>query len=153
KFVLPADNAWHRALFSLDSGNLTPLNAPPPLGTFLSSVGDFRILQADAGPALIGDAGNFQVGVDNIKAVGQPDLSFPDLAVSRLEGNSGTTPYVFEVFLSGLGGGTVVYATADDTATTADNDYVATSGTLTFAPGVTSQSITVTVNGDSQLEP
>ena len=44
------------------------------------------------------------------------------------------------------------YATADgatpaSAATTADNDYVATSGTLTFAAGNTTRPISVTVNG------
>ena len=42
---------------------------------------------------------------------------------------------------------TVNYATANGTAT-AGSDYVAGSGTLTFAAGVTSQTITVAVNGD-----
>src|SRR5207249_3280659 len=40
-----------------------------------------------------------------------------------------------------------------DTATVADNDYVAASGTVTFAPGVTSQPVTVIVNGDTKFEP
>src|SRR5262249_31346756 len=42
---------------------------------------------------------------------------------------------------------TIHYSTADNTAT-AGSDYTATSGTLTFAPGVTSQPITVAVIGD-----
>jgi hypothetical protein len=46
---------------------------------------------------------------------------------------------------------TVVYATADGTATTG-SDYVAVSGTLTFPPGSTTQSIPVIVNGDTQVE-
>jgi hypothetical protein len=123
------------------------------LSTFLTAVGDCRILQANDAPALIGDVGNFQVGVDNIRAVGSPDLSFVESTVTHPEGNSGTTQFVYEVFLSGLGGATVAYATADGTATTADNDYVGTSGTLTFAPGETSQLISVTVNGDTNVEP
>jgi uncharacterized repeat protein (TIGR01451 family) len=47
---------------------------------------------------------------------------------------------------------TVQYATADGTAA-APGDYAATSGTLTFAPGVTTQPITVLVNGDTAFEP
>ena len=43
---------------------------------------------------------------------------------------------------------TVDYATADGTATTAGQDYLATSGTLTFAPGETTKTITVEVIGD-----
>jgi len=46
----------------------------------------------------------------------------------------------------------VAYATADGTATTADSDYQRASGTLTFAPGVTTQTITVPVNGDTKIE-
>ena len=45
------------------------------------------------------------------------------------------------------------FATADNTATVANNDYVPVSGTLTFAPGQTVQLITVTIKGDDLLEP
>jgi hypothetical protein len=47
---------------------------------------------------------------------------------------------------------TVQWATADGTATVAGGDYVAGSGTLTFAPGETSKAIEVTVNGDTNIE-
>jgi hypothetical protein len=47
---------------------------------------------------------------------------------------------------------TVHYATADGSATAADNDYLATSGTLTFAPGKTTATITVYVTGDRKRE-
>jgi hypothetical protein len=43
---------------------------------------------------------------------------------------------------------TVTYATADGTATAGGNDYVPISGTVTFAPGQTTQTITVVVNPD-----
>src|SRR2546430_5583237 len=38
-------------------------------------------------------------------------------------------------------------------ATVADADYVPASGTVTFAPGSTSQTVTVLVNGDTKFEP
>ena len=62
------------------------------------------------------------------------------------EGNAGTTTLGFTVSLSAVSGQTVTvgYATANGTATTADGDYVAASGTLTFAPGVTTQPVSVT---------
>src|SRR5205823_5659931 len=42
----------------------------------------------------------------------------------------------------------------DGTATTADNDYTAANGTLTFAAGSTaSQPLTVAVHGDTKFEP
>ena len=47
---------------------------------------------------------------------------------------------------------TVDFATADGTAI-AINDYVSTSGTLTFNPGVTSQTVSVTIIQDSIDEP
>jgi serine/threonine protein kinase len=46
---------------------------------------------------------------------------------------------------------TVVYSTSNDTAT-AGSDYVATSGTLIFEPGVTSRTIIVPTIDDSELE-
>ena len=47
---------------------------------------------------------------------------------------------------------TVDYAVNDGSATTADNDYTDTSGTLTFAPGETSKTITVDVTGYIPVE-
>jgi len=56
--------------------------------------------------------------------------------VAVAEGNAGTTALGFTVSLSAVSGQavSVSFATADGTATTADGDYVAASGTLTFAP-------------------
>jgi hypothetical protein len=81
-----------------------------------------------------------------------PTLSINN--VSNNEGNSGTTPFTFTVTLSAPSASTVTvnYATSDGTAT-AGSDYVATSGMLTFAPGITTQPITVLVNGDLVVEP
>ena len=46
----------------------------------------------------------------------------------------------------------VNYATQDGTATTADEDYLPTSGTLVFSPGTVTQTISVTVLGDTEIE-
>ena len=69
------------------------------------------------------------------------------------EGQSGPTVATFTVTLSPTSTQTVTvaYATADGTAT-ADSDYVAKSGTLTFAAGVSTRPISVTVNGDTTVE-
>lgn len=73
------------------------------------------------------------------------------------EGAAGQTGnMVFQVTLSAASGLPVVvqWSTEDITAAAADNDYVAASGqALTFAPGATQQTISVTVNGDSKVEP
>nr|WP_225042250.1 putative Ig domain-containing protein [Xanthomonas campestris] len=81
-----------------------------------------------------------------------PSLSINDVSVN--EGNSGTTTATFTVTLSAASGQTVLvnYASADGTAT-AGSDYVARSGTLTFAPGTTAQGVAITVNGDTAVEP
>lgn len=76
-----------------------------------------------------------------------PSLSID--SISLTEGESGTQNATFTVTLSGASAQTVTvnFATADGTAT-AGVDYNATSGTLTFAPGETSKTITVQVIGD-----
>ena len=83
----------------------------------------------------------------------QPSLSINNVALN--EGANGTTSFTFTVSLSSPSTGTVTvgYSTADGTAATASGDYQAGSGTLTFAAGVTSQTITVSVNGDTVAEP
>src|SRR5438552_1171896 len=73
--------------------------------------------------------------------------------VSANEGNSGTTAFVFTVTLSAASASTVTanFATSNGTAT-AGSDYVANRGVVTFTPGRTTQTITVSVNGDTTVE-
>ena len=81
----------------------------------------------------------------------QPTLTIADVTVT--EGDSGTTNANFVVTLSAASGKsiTVDYQTAADTAT-AGIDYVIANDTLTIAPGLTSETITVLVNGDTDEE-
>jgi hypothetical protein len=78
-------------------------------------------------------------------------LAISDVAV--FEGNKGTVNAVFTVTLSepATAAVTVNYGTADGTAQ-AGGDYEAAAGTLTFAPGETSKTITVAVKGDTRVE-
>jgi uncharacterized repeat protein (TIGR01451 family) len=73
--------------------------------------------------------------------------------VSHPEGNAGDTPFGFTISLSEAASSpvSVAYQTADGTAQ-AGSDYAASSGTVTFAPGETSQTITVSVHGDTNPE-
>ena len=78
-----------------------------------------------------------------------------------LEGNNGTTIYLFPVELTVAGGGalqnevTVNFETKDDTAisTGANKDFTALTGPVTFAPGGNLlQQISITVTGDARHE-
>jgi uncharacterized delta-60 repeat protein len=77
-------------------------------------------------------------------------LALNDVTIS--EGNSGTKVAHFTVTRDGTAPIDVDFATTDGSATTADNDYVATSGTLHFGAGVKTQTVSVTINGDSTFE-
>jgi hypothetical protein len=92
--------------------------------------------------ALVADGQGVGTIADNEPRV---NISNPVL----LEGDAGTATMSFDVGLQVAYDlpVTVSYATADGTAT-AGEDYVATSGTVTFLPGQTLQSIAVAVNGD-----
>ena len=80
-----------------------------------------------------------------------PVLGVGDASVT--EGDAGTVNATFTVSLSAAGtqAVTVAYATANGTAT-AGSDYTAASGVLTFAPGVTSRTVSVAVRGDFLAE-
>lgn len=82
----------------------------------------------------------------------QPALSIND--VSALEGNSGSSTLTFTVTLTAASTKTVTvsYTMANSTAT-ASIDYVAVAGNLSFAPGITLQTISVVINGDTTIEP
>jgi hypothetical protein len=74
--------------------------------------------------------------------------------VSVNEGNSRTTLMTFTVTLSAATDETVTvrYATQNGSAKTG-KDYTAKSGTITFAPGQTSRTVTISIKADKQREP
>ena len=84
----------------------------------------------------------------------EPAGSFLIDDVTVTEGDSGTKVATFTVTRSG---GTAAFAvnfsTFNGSATTADNDYAANSGTLNFGAGVNTQTISVTIKGDIKFEP
>jgi autotransporter-associated beta strand protein len=74
--------------------------------------------------------------------------------VALAEGAAGTTAFAFPVSLSRPSDQPVQVTldTADGTATAADNDYQPVHQVVTFAPGETSKTVTVCVNGDAKVE-
>jgi large repetitive protein len=105
----------------------------------------FQVNLSNGVGALLTDASGLGTIIDD-EAV--PAVSVNDASVQ--EGNGGSANLVFTVTLSHPGSSvaTVGYETANATAT-APSDYSATSGTLTFNPGETSKTVTVSVTGDS----
>ena len=80
-------------------------------------------------------------------------ITLSPATTSITEGDTGSQSLNFTVTLSVASTSTVTvnYATANGTAT-AGSDYTATSGTLSFAAGETSKTITVSVLGDKTVE-
>jgi Calx-beta domain len=108
----------------------------------------FFVNLATSTNATISDGQGISTIVDD-----EPRISISD--VSKKEGKKGqTTSFTFTVTLSAAYDQAVKvsYHTVDGIATTGDNDYVAKSGTLTFAPGQTTKTITINVKGDSRKE-
>jgi hypothetical protein len=79
-------------------------------------------------------------------------VSISDASVR--EGNSGSVYLVFTVTRSGNidTPSAVNYWTSDGTATTSDHDYRGATGTLNFAPGETSKTISILIYGDRKKE-
>src|SRR5262249_2448856 len=89
-----------------------------------------------------------------LKAQGTGTIQNDDAAVSidnitAAEGDAGTTAFTFTVSLAAAVSVpvTVNYGAGGGPAT-ANSDYLATSGVVTFAPGETSKPVTVVVIGD-----
>jgi subtilase family serine protease len=74
--------------------------------------------------------------------------------VSVIRPHTGLAPMVFTVTISPAPQApvTIAYFTSDGTATVANNDYIAASGTITFPVGVTTETITVDAVGNLVIE-
>lgn len=127
------------------SGSITiPVNGdrvPEPTETFfvtLSSPANAGIIDGQAVGTILDD---------------EPRISISD--VTMKEGKNGqTTLFMFTVSLSTAydQAVTMSFRTVNGTATTSDNDYVSKTGTVTFAPGETTKTITIQVKGDNKNE-
>jgi predicted extracellular nuclease len=131
---------------------VTTVSATLPAGAENQSLVQLRIITANA-------AGNDEwVGIDDLSVTaGTAPLSVSVADVSVNEGDTGTTNAVFTVLLNQsapVGGVSVDIATSDGTATVADGDYAAASQNgLLIAQGSSSATVTVSVTGDSRIEP
>ncbi len=96
---------------------------------------------------IFGGAANGVIVDDDPK----PSIAMTDVTV--IEGNNGMTTAVVTVTLTGETAvpASVNYLTVNGSAE-AGRDYVATAGTLTFAPGETSKTVTLAIVGDTTAE-
>jgi hypothetical protein len=149
--------------FDIPAGVSVPIANAPAAGfgfAALTVAGATHLYRIDLTTAAATDLGAVGAGTTDVAGLtlgDTPDVT-PTISINNptmAEGNSGTTTFTFTVTLSNPTSQTVTvhFATSDGTATTADNDYVANSGTLTFAPNTTTQTFTVVVNGDTKFEP
>jgi len=154
----PADEVGQTLSFTVTNDNAALFSAQPAVAsngtlTFTPAAGATGIahvtvqLHDNGGIANGGvDTSAAQTFTITVQSAGPPKLSISDSSV--IEGNTGLTPMVFTVTLSSAAAlpVTVNYQTLSGTA--GSRDYQSTSGTLTFAPGETSKTITVMVVGD-----
>ena len=103
----------------------------------------------DASPRVCTEDGRPLTGEVSVTIPGPAQLSVADAEAQ--EGAGAVLDFVVTLSRARTGATTVDYATADDTAT-ADEDYEARSGTLTFDAGVTERTISVAVRDDAHDE-
>lgn len=130
-----------------DTSKLVPVTTLTD--TFDEADETFQIELSQAQYVFIADG----VGIGVIQdASPQPSILVNDASVT--EGEPGeTTPLTFTVTLNSPSGRQVsVGYLLEDGAATAGDDYTAASGSLTFAPGQTSQDLSVTILGDNLQE-
>ena len=103
----------------------------------------------DALPGVCTSDGRMLGGGRSVTVPGPAALIVADAEVAEAEG--ATLDFVVTLSRARMSETSVDYATADGTAT-AGSDYTAASGTLTFAPGETGKTVSVTVLDDAHDE-
>ena len=130
-------------------GTSYTFNVPVIGNTTIQPNRAFNVQVSNVSGAILQDG----TGVGTIQDDDAPSLSINDISLP--EGNAGTTTFTFTATLSKTSPTDVTFnvATADGTATTANNDYVALASTpVTILAGNLTATFDVTVNGDTTAE-
>ena len=146
----PADFTATSGSLTFSAGQTTKSVTVAVNGDLLDEIDENFILGlSNPGSATISDGIGLGTITDNDPL---PTLSVNDVTLT--EGDGGPVAATFTVNLSAASGRdvTVDFATANGTAI-APGDYVARSGSLTFAAGETTKLVAVTVKGDTLDEP
>lgn len=132
---------------TVNYGSATNFTVTPDAGYGIDSV-------TGCGGSLVGNT--YTTGAIIADCVVDATFALPVVSLSNatvIEGNSGTKTLTLTASLTAHANGdvTVDYATSDDTATNG-SDYAAASGTLTISNGTTSNTINVSILGDTLYE-
>jgi hypothetical protein len=136
------------------AGTTTQTVAVPVVGDVLDEPNETFavVLSNSTGPAISDSRGDATITDDDVVTIDTAD-------VSVVEGNSGTTPATFTVTVSGDHTQTITVTVVTSgggptpPAATVGTDYTSLPSTvLTFGPGVVSQTVSVSVIGDTVAE-
>jgi len=124
--------------------------------TVPAGVTSFTVTYATIDDALNESNETTALTIGGVTAVGTivDNDALPTLSINSVSVNEAAGTATFTVTLNAVSGQTVSvnYATSNGTAT-AGSDYASVSGSLNFAPGVITQTITVPIINDSLAEP
>jgi hypothetical protein len=145
--------------YTAGGGTLTfPPGTTGPQNAVIDLTGDTKRESDEAIAVNLSSPTNATILVGAANGTITNDDPIPTISIANAstnEGNTGTTPLPAAATLSNPSDQTITvdWATQDGTATLADNDYIAGSGTLTFSPGTTGpQNAVFDVKGDTQPE-
>jgi CSLREA domain-containing protein len=139
---------------TIPAGQITGTITVPIVGDTINESSEvFYVLLSNASSGIFGKARGTGTITDDDRA---PALSIGDVSLAEgnpAQGAPGTKVLTFPISLSAPSGQIVKvnFATANGIARSA-SDYVAKNGTLTFSPGVTTQTISININGDTLVE-
>ena len=148
--VAPGDYTAGSGTVTFNPGQISRQVVVQVQGDTLNETNEtFSVALSNPTNAIVAGSGFATGTITNNDAI--PTLSINN--VTALEGNAGSTNFIFTVTLSAASGQTITvgFATANGSAI-APGDYVANSGTVTFNPGTTTQTITIQVVGDPVVE-
>ncbi len=144
KLVDPKDAIWLEAITSYISGDLdnNGTNDIPAGNQDISwTYWSWNPNSGDTGGIL----------ADDWKTVNQNKMAYLTPVQFSAAGGSSLAAFTVSLSSASTSAVTVGYTTSNGTAT-AGSDYIATSGTLTFAPGETSRTVAIIVNSDATAE-
>ena len=152
--VAASSTATTNTDFTGGSGTLTFAAGDTSKTITVSVTGDELDEEDETVVIQLSNAGNASIGTATATGTITDDDASPALSIAApaavTEGDSGSTDMIFTVSLDAASSRsvTVDYAVAASSTATTNTDFTGGSGTLTFAAGDTSKTITVSVTGD-----